>query len=68
MPVIPLELIDKNEVARRVGRLQQEYAGNPLIQRIGYSVGIDRGGDPAIYIKALVARKDIPIEQVTKPC
>lgn len=66
MTTIPLELIDKNEIARRVGRLQQEYAGHPLVKRIDYNLGADWSDDPAVFIKVIVARKNVPIEEMKK--
>lgn len=64
MAIVSNTWVDTEEIANRIGRLQMQYAGNPLVKRIGYRVGPDWSDDPAVFIDVILAGGGITTEEV----
>ena len=59
MATIPNAWVSTEEISNRIGRLQVQYANNPLVKRIDYRIGVDWSDDPAVFIDITVAHSEI---------
>lgn len=59
MPIVSNAWVSNEEISRRVGRLQMEYADNPLVKRIDYRIGVDWSDDPAVFISVTIGRDGV---------
>ena len=64
MAIASTAWVNTEDVAVRVGRLQEQYAGNPLVNRIEHRIGTDYDDDPVIFIDVVLASDDATAEQV----
>lgn len=64
MAIASTAWVNSEEVAARIGRLKEQYAGNPLVKRIEHRIGTDYDDDPAIFIDVVLASDDATAEQV----
>ena len=59
MAIVPKGWVSTQDISHRIGRLQMQYAGNPLVRRIEYRIGSDWSDDPAVFIDVMLAGKEI---------
>lgn len=64
MAIVSNTRVDTEEIANRVGRLQMQYAGSPLVKRIVYRTGADWSDDPAVFIGVILGGGEIRTEEV----
>lgn len=64
MPIVAKEWVNPQEISNRIDRLQMQYAGNPLVKRIDYRIGVDWSDDPAVFIDVMLAGKEIAAAEV----
>jgi len=56
MAIVSKEWVSTEEISGRIARLQMQYAGNPLVKRIDYHIGVDWSDDPAVFIDVVVGK------------
>ena len=66
MPMILSQGVSDQEISSRIDRLRMQYAGNPLVKRIDYRIGVDWSDDPAVFIKVMLAGKEIATAELQR--
>ena len=56
--------IDEREIEKRIERVRETYASDPLVRKIEYRIGEDWTDEPAIFIEVHLADPGIPLKEI----
>jgi hypothetical protein len=66
MAIVPIGLVNGEEISARVQRLRMRYADNPLVKGIDYRIGFDWSDDPAVFIDVLLTGNKIVASELQR--
>ena len=66
MSIVSNAWVSNDEISRRVDRLRMQYAGNPLVERIDYRIGVDWSEDPAVFIDVKIGGSQVTAEDIQR--
>jgi hypothetical protein len=66
MPIVLSQGVTDQEIPTRIDRLRTRYAGNALVKRIDYHIGVDWSDDPAVFIDVMLAGKEISAAELQR--